>query len=96
MRAPCLRSLPFLSLTNNHRVQMREVNKKEAKLYGKMFAALGAGGHLHSKIGSNSDQGAAAGTAAPGVDVVAPTTAAADDSEDTATSAGTAVVEAAA
>jgi hypothetical protein len=25
------------------RVQMRELNKKEAKLYGKMFAALGKG-----------------------------------------------------
>lgn len=47
------------------RVQMRELNKKEAKLYGKMFAALGKGSsssaeEQQQQQAANGEQAAAA------------------------------------
>lgn len=51
---------------------MRELNRKEAKLYGKMFAALGRG------VGGG-DQGPPAPAAADGAAADAPPVAAAGD-----------------
>lgn len=55
------------------RVQMRELNKKEAKLYGKMFAALGKGSSSEPAAAApmEEDQPAAAATAAGGADAAA-------------------------
>lgn len=54
------------ALARKLKVQTREVNKKEAKLYGKMFAALGARGN------TGADQGPPAPAAADGAAADAP------------------------
>lgn len=61
-----------------NRVQMREVNRKEAKLYGKMFAALGRG------VGGG-DQGPPAPAAADGAAADAPPVAATAAADGAAT-----------
>lgn len=44
------------------RVHMRDLNKKEAKLYGRMFAALGKGGAPATAAAAGGDAEAAAPT----------------------------------
>lgn len=81
---PAIAPLPSCALHSPlppppRRVQAREANKKEAQLYGKMFAALG------SRPARSSDQGTAGNNAAAAAD--APSAAAAAEGDGVAAAA---------